>query len=293
MLDRGSTQDWFNSAEIWIETGIAVVAFILFVIQTVTVDHPFFHRDLAKDRNYVACTIFGLFVGMMLFSTTALLPSFMQSLMGYSALQSGYASMPRGVGSLVAFLSVPTLIVAIGARRVLAIGIAVSGFALWRMAHFNLLMTSALIMSSGLIQGFGTGLLFAPLNTLAYATLNPVHRTEATIVNTMARSLGSSMGISLIQAQVVRNASIAHARLSEHVVAGSPQLAGALPVPADPTSPLGATLLNGVVTRQASMMSYNTIFAWMAVATLLLVPLLLTMRAARGGPPRMQEAHGE
>ena len=293
MLDRGSTQDWFNSAEIWIETGIAFVAFILFVIQTVTVDHPFFHRDLAKNANFVACTFFGLFVGMMLFSTTALLPSFMQSLLGYSALQSGYASMPRGVGSLVAFLSVPTLMATLGARRVLGVGIVVSCYALWRMAHFNLLMTSALIMSTGLIQGFGTGLLFAPLSTLAYATLNPVHRTEATIVNTMARSLGSSMGISLIQAQVVRNASIAHARLSEHVIAGSSKLATALPVPADPTSPLGASLLNGIVTRQASMMSYNTIFAWMAVATLALIPLLLTMRGARVGPPPMQEAHGD
>jgi MFS transporter, DHA2 family, multidrug resistance protein len=293
MMDRGSTQDWFGSGEIWIEAGVAVVALILFIIQTVTVEHPFFHRDLAKDRNYVTCTFFGLFVGVMLFSTSALLPTFMQGLLGYSALQSGYASMPRGIGSLIAFLSVPMLVVRIGARRTLVIGILLSGYALWRMAHFNLEMTSSEIMSAGLIQGMGTGLLFAPLNTFAYATLNPVHRTEATIVNTMARSLGSSMGISLIQAAVVRNASIGHARLAEHVIPGSPLLAQALPVPADPTSPLGATLLNGLVTRQASMMSYNTVFAWMALATLLLLPLLLTMRAARAAPTRLVEAHGE
>jgi hypothetical protein len=91
----------------------------------------------------------------------------------------------------------------------------------------------------------------------------------------------------------VRDASIGHARLAEHVIAGSPLLQGAIPIPADPTSPLGATLLNGLVTRHASMMSYNTVFAWMAVGTLILLPLLLTMRAARAAPMAVQEAHGE
>ena len=290
MMDRGSSQDWFGSTEIWIEAGVAIVAFILFMLQTVTVEHPFFHRDLAKNRNFVACTLFGMFVGALLFSTTALLPSFMQTLLGYSALQSGYASMPRGLGSFVAFLAVPFLITSIGPRRVLAIGVVLSVLALWRMAHFNLLMTSAPIMTAGLVQGLGTGLLFAPLNSLAYATLNPVHRTEATIVNTMTRSLGSSMGISLLQASVVRNASIAHARLAEHITAGAPMLASALPARMDPASPLGMQLLNGTVTRQATMLSYNTVFAWMALATLMLVPLLLTMRAA---PPQMQDMHGD
>ena len=288
MMDRGSSQDWFGSPEIWIEAGVAIVGFILFLVQTVTVEHPFFHRDLAKDRNYVACTLFGMFVGALLFSTTALLPTFMQTLLGYSALQSGYASMPRGVGSLVAFLLVPTLIAWAGPRRVLGVGIALSVYALWRMAHFNLLMTSALIMSAGVVQGLGTGLLFAPLNSLAYATLNPIHRTEATIVNTMARSLGSSMGISMLQATVVRDAAIAHARLTEHIAAGSPMLATVLPARVDPASPLGAQLLNALVTRQATMLSYNTVFAWMAVAT-----LLLTMRAARAGPPRVREVSAD
>ena len=293
MMDRGSSQDWFGSREIWIEAGVAIVGFIIFMVQTVTVEHPFFHRDLAKDRNFVACTLFGAFVAVLLFSTSALLPTFMQTLLGYSALQSGYASMPRGVGSFVAFLAVPSLIVWLGPRRVLAVGIVLSVLALWRMAHFDLLMTSAPIMSAGLIQGLGTGLMFAPLNSLAYTTLNPIHRTEATIVNTMARSLGSSMGISMLQATVVRDAAIAHARLTEHITAGSSMLATALPARVDPTSPLGAQLLNGLVTRQATMLSYNTVFAWMALLTLLMIPLLLTMRAANAAAPKLQEMHGD
>jgi DHA2 family multidrug resistance protein len=115
----------------------------------------------------------GLFVGALLFSTSALLPTLMQNILGYWALQSGYASMPRGVGSLIAFLVVPFMIQHGGPRRVLLLGIGLSMLALWWMAHFSLDMTSTPIMTAGLVQGLGTGLLFAPLNTLSYVTLNP------------------------------------------------------------------------------------------------------------------------
>ncbi len=293
MTDRGPSQDWFSSKEIWIDAVIAMMAFWVFLIQTLTAKQPFFHRDLAKDRNFVACTIFGLFVGALLFSVTALLPTFMQNLLGYSALQSGYASMPRGVGSLCAFLSVPFLIARIGARQVLVIGLVTAVTALWQMAHFDLQMTSTPIMTSGLIQGFGVGLLFAPLNTLAYATLNPIHRTEGTIVNTMARSLGSSMGISLISATLTSNSAMAHSVLAGHFNCGDPVLGAALPGLMNPCAGGSLAALNGEVTRQAAMIAYDSIFAWMALGTLFLAPLLLLMRPPAPMGVKLQEMPAE
>jgi DHA2 family multidrug resistance protein len=293
MTDRGPDKDWFSSGEIWVEAIIAAIGLYVFVLQTITAKHPFFHRDLAKDRNYVACTVFGLCVGALLFSTTALLPSFMQNLLGYSALQSGYASMPRGAGSLMAFLAVPFLINTIGPRRVLVMGVALSVLALWTMAHFDLTMTASPIMTSGVIQGLGTGLLFAPLNTLAYATLNPVHRTEGTIVNTMARSLGSSLGISLIEANLTRSSAVAHARLAERIVGGDPVAVAGLPPIMNPATDSGLLALNGEVTRQAAMIGYDVIFAWMAIGTLLLLPLLMLMRRPAPAAVIAVEAHAD
>jgi DHA2 family multidrug resistance protein len=277
MTDRGPSQDWFGSTEIWTYAIIAMVGFYVFIVQTLTSEHPFFHRDLAKDRNFVACTGFGICVGALLFSTTALLPSFMQNLLGFSALQSGYASMPRGLGSLVAFLTVPYLIRLIGARRVLAIGVVVAITALWMMAHFDLQMTAAPIMTSGLIQGFGVGLLFAPLNSLSYVTLNPIHRTEGTIVATMVRSLGSSVGISMMSATLISNSALAHARLADRIDCGDPVLNATVTGAMNPCSGSLAAF-NGEVTRQAAMIGYDTIFAWMALFTVLLLPMLLLMR---------------
>jgi DHA2 family multidrug resistance protein len=279
MMDRGPSQDWFDSREIWIEAIVAAVGFYLFLIQTLTAKQPFFDRDLARDRNYLACAFFGLLVGALLFSTTALLPTFMQGLLGYSALQSGYASMPRGGGSLIAFLLVPFLVTWIGPRRVLLLGVALSAVALWQMAHFDLSMTAAPIMTSGVIQGLGVGLLFAPLNTLAYATLAPEHRTEGTIVSTMLRSLGSSMGISTIEAQLTRTSALAHARLAEHFTPGDPVVSAALPPALNPAAGGSLAALNGEVTRQAAMLGYDTIFAWMSLGALALLPLMLLMRA--------------
>jgi DHA2 family multidrug resistance protein len=283
MTDRGPDNDWFNSRETWIEAILALVGFWVFVVQTMTAEHPFFHRDLAKDRNYVSCQIFGLFVGALLFSTTALLPTFMQNLLGYSALQSGYASMPRGFGSLLAFLLVPYLIIHIGPRRVLMGGLVFAMFALWQMAHFDLSMTATPIMTSGAIQGFGVGLLFAPLNTLSYATLNPIHRTEGTIVATVSRSLGSALGISMMQATLTSDSAIAHSRIADRIIEGDPVVAAGLPAMMNPATPGGIEALNNEVTRQAAMLGYDTIFAWMAAGVVLLAPLLLLMRP----PPRV------
>jgi DHA2 family multidrug resistance protein len=278
MLDRGPGQDWFDSHEIWLYAGLCLAGLWMFVMQTLTAEHPFFHRDLAKDGNYVAGTIFGLFVGVILFSTSALLPSFMQNLLGYSALEAGWASMTRGLGSLIAFLSVPLLMSRFGARRILVVGVILSAYALWMMCKFDLSMTAEPIMIAGFIQGVGTGLLFAPLNMLSYATLSPRHRTEGTIVATMARSLGSSLGISVVQAAVIRDSALVHSRLADRMDPSSPMLHWVLPSSMNPSTPTGLAILNGEVTRQAAMVAYDVVFAWMALGVLFLLPLIMILR---------------
>jgi DHA2 family multidrug resistance protein len=290
MLDRGPTQDWFGSKEIWVEATLAAIGIWMFVIQTLTSPHPFFHRDLARDRNFVVTTIFGFFTGALLFSSSALLPSMMQNLLGYSVLQSGYASMPRGLGSLVAFLSVPMLLQRFGARWVLFAGLLISIAALWQMGHFDLSMTAMPIMVSGVMQGLGTGLLFAPLSTLAYVTLSPVHRTEGTTVSTMARSLGSSAGISVIQAGLVNQTVRSHAALAQDVQPSDPVFNAVNPAFMNPADPLGIQLLNGEIGRQASMIAYDAVFGAMIVMVVCMIPLLLLVRPPAASTPVHVEA---
>jgi DHA2 family multidrug resistance protein len=292
MLDRGPSQDWFDSKEIWIEAAFAAAGLWVFLIQTFTAKEPFFHRDLARDRNFVATTVFGFFVGALLFSSSALLPSMMQNLMGFTALESGLASMPRGVGSLLAFIAVPFLLQRFGARPVLVVGLILSAVALIQMSRFDLLMTAEPIMISGFIQGMGTGLMFAPLTALAYATLSPIHRTEGTIVSTMVRSLGSSAGISILQAGVIRESALAHNVLADRTIPSDPTFAAALPPLLDPNSAVGAEALNGEVTRQATMIGYDVNFALMIAMVIVMAPLLLMLRPPKAAPvEQVEPAH--
>jgi DHA2 family multidrug resistance protein len=281
MLDRGPGQDWFDSKEIWFEGAAAFIGAWVFIIQTLTARDPFFHRDLARDRNFVATTVFGFFVGALLFSSSALLPSMMQTLMGFSALQSGWASMPRGIGSLIAFTAVPLLLSRFGARPVLIGGLVLSTVALVQMSHFDLSMTAWPIQESGFIQGLGTGLMFAPLTALAYVTLAPVHRTEGTIVSTMVRSLGSSAGISILQAGVIRQTAAAHTVLADKTIPSDPAFAAALPPLLNPNSDFGVQALNGEVTRQAAMIGYDVMFALMIGMIVIMAPLLLLLRTPK------------
>jgi len=130
------------------------------------------------------------------------------------------------------------------------------------------------------IQGFGTGLLFSPLSTLAYASLDPVHRVEGTIVSTMMRSIGSSVGISVVQALVLRNAASAHSLLGGRIDPSDPLLINLLPRLMDMRTMTGLTVLNGEVTRQSAMLGYVNIFMWMALGTCILLPLVAILRPA-------------
>jgi DHA2 family multidrug resistance protein len=290
VIDRGPSQDWFSSTEIWTETVVGVVGLYLFVVQTLTAKHPFFHRALALDRNFVSCTVFGFFIGILLFSTMALLPPMMQNFMGYSALQSGVASMPRGLGSFVAMFFVGRLIGKVDTRLILFVGLAVSTIALWQMSQFDLSMSVQPIVVSGIIQGFGIGLIFVPLSTLAFATLPPQHRPEATGVYNLVRNLGSSVGISLMQAVWTTNTSVAHADMASHIQTGNPVVRSGLPPLYDPSTAFGVQALNAEITRQSAMVAYIDDFKLMMIVTLAVMPLLLLMRTPRAAPPDLVHA---
>ncbi|HZZ31344.1 MAG TPA: MDR family MFS transporter [Phenylobacterium sp.] len=287
VLDRGPSQDWYQSPEIWTETLLAVGSLWVFIIHTMTTHHPFFDKALMRDRNFVTASIFGFFVGILLFSTMALLPPMMQTLLGYPVLTSGLVSMPRGVGSLVAMFAVGRLIGKVDTRLILFTGLLISCAALWQMLHFDLSMTVWPFVTSGIIQGLGIGLLFVPLSTLAFATIPPHLRPEGSGVYTLVRNLGSSVGISIMNALVVSNTQTMHASLASKVVTSDAVVRATLPTTLNPATAAGITALNGEVTRQASMVAYIDDFRLMLIITIACMPMLLLMRKPRpvGGEP--------
>ncbi len=276
VLDRGPTVDWFSSREVWIEAICALIGLYVFVTQTLTAKHPFFDRRLALDRNFVTCNLFGFFIGLFLFSTMALLPPVMQGLMGYSVFGAGLVMMPRGLGSFAAMFVVGRLVGRVDTRLILGVGLGLCGLSLFQMTHFDLSMDATPFVITGVIQGVGIGLLFVPLSVTAFATLTPELRSEGTSVYTLVRNLGSSVGISLMQALFTRQSSVAHADMAAQVQPGNP--VGPLSGGSGPGGGSMLDTLNNEITRQAAMVGLIDVFKLMLVLTILVAPLLLIMR---------------
>ena len=285
MLDRGPTVDWFSSSEIWVEGFLAVLGLYVFLVQTLTARHPFFDRALALDRNFVACNIFGFFIGIFLFSTMALLPPVTQGTMGYSVFEAGVVMMPRGIGSFLAMFIVGRLVGRVDTRLILMAGLGLCSLALLQMSHFSLTMDSRPFVVSGVIQGLGIGLLFVPLSVTAFATLSPAMRSEGTAVYTLIRNMGSSVGISMMQALDTRQMAVAHADMAGKLSPGNPVQFGLLPPPgAAPGGNAGLAMLNAEITRQASMVALVDVFRLMLLLTICIAPLLLIMRKPKAAP---------
>jgi DHA2 family multidrug resistance protein len=277
MLDRGPTVDWFSSPEIWIEMLCGLAGLWVFITQTLTAKNPFFDRALALDRNFVTCNLFGFFIGLFLYSTMALLPPVMQGLMGYSVFGSGLVMMPRGLGSFAAMFIVGRLVGKVDTRLILLVGLSLCSFALFQMTHFDLSMNATPFVTSGIVQGLGIGLLFVPLSVTAFATLSPTLRSEGTSVYTLIRNLGSSVGISVMEALDTQQTSVAHADMAGQLQPGNPVQTNLLAG--------GLSSLNAEITRQAAMVGLIDVFKVMLVLTFLVAPLLLIMRAPKAAAP--------
>ncbi|HXE22000.1 MAG TPA: DHA2 family efflux MFS transporter permease subunit [Rhodoferax sp.] len=280
-LDRGQQLDWFDSWEIRLEAATAVAAFAFFVIHTWTVQGvSFFDRKLLKDRNFVTGLLFSFVVGMILYGTMALLPNLLQDLMNYPVFYTGEVTAPRGVGTMLAMLVVGRLVHRIDVRAIMAVGFALTAFALWQMTQLTPQMDANLFIVSGFIQGVGIGFTFVPLSAATFATLAPMLRHQGTPIYSLLRNIGSSVGISIVQTLLTRGADTAHAQLAATVAPGNTALAS-LPPMLNPGMSTGLAILNMEATRQGALIGYINDFSIMTVLTLAAIPLLLIMSGPR------------
>jgi MFS transporter, DHA2 family, multidrug resistance protein len=277
MLDRGETKDWFGSTEIIIEACVAGLGLYLFLVQMLTAERPFLEARLFKDRNLVVGLMFIFIVGIVLLATLALMPPFLQGLMGYPVLTTGLVLAPRGIGTMIAMIVVGRIVGRIDARILIAAGLTLTALSLWEMADFTTDVSQWTIIRTGVVQGLGLGLIFVPLSAVTFATLAPELRTEATGLFSLLRNLGSSIGVSIVTALLTQYTQINHAEIGGHINPFNPMMAQ-LPPLLDPSTPQGIAALNELVTQQAATIAYLNDFRLMMYVVLAALPLLFLLR---------------
>jgi DHA2 family multidrug resistance protein len=263
----------------------------MFVVHMVTSKHPLFDRSMFKDRNFATGLMFMAVTGVLLLAGLALLPPLLQNMYGYSVLQSGFLTAPRGVGTLISMLMAGRLTGKIDSRLLVGIGVMLMGVSLYMMTGFAIDQPSRPVIVSGVVQGLGLGLIFVPLQSLAFETLAPRMRTTAAALLNLSRNIGGSVGISVVSTQLVRMTQVAHADLAHNITEQT--------IPTmDPTvlqtvfpvaGPAALAYINMEVTRQALFIAYLDDFKLMMIVTFAVLPLLLLMRRGNrvgtGGPP--------
>ena len=286
MLDRGEQLDWFESWEIWIECGLAISGLWMFGVHMLTARNPIFDPQMFKDRNFATGLLFMVVTGVMLLAGLALLPPLLQSLLGYSVLQSGFLTAPRGIGTLVSMIVVGRLVGKIDSRLLILFGMVLMSWSLWQMSGFSLDMDQRPIIVSGIIQGFALGFIFVPLNTLAFGTLNPKFRTTAASLFNLARNIGGSVGISVVTVMLARNVQISHSDLAAHITQYSiPPISPAITQGAPPITDTVLMMADAEINRQALMIAYIDDFWLMMIVSLVAIPLLLLLKKGRKPQP--------
>jgi len=238
--------------------------------------------ELFKDRNFVSGCLFMVLIGLTLFGTMALVTPFLQNVMNYPILSAGMLLASRGIGTLVAMMTVGRLMRIIEARYLVLAGLLITAFTLSEMTGFTDNTSSRTIAIFSVMQGVGLGLVFVPLSTVAFATLPGHLRTDGAAILTLVRNIGSSIGISMVIAELTNTTVKMHAHLTEYVTPFSnplkmPDVASILNTATDQ----GRALIDAMITQQAAIIAYGNDFKLLMVLTLIAIPLVFLIRTSK------------
>jgi MFS transporter, DHA2 family, multidrug resistance protein len=291
VLDKGQEDDWFASHLMTALAIVAAIAITIFIVHEIRARDPVVHLRVFKDRTYSAGVFLMTVLGFVLYGSMLLVPIFLQTLLGYPAVQAGIAMAPRGLGSFLMMPVVGTVLGKFDPRKVLAVGLVGASWTLYALSRLSLQAGYWDIFWPQFIQGASLALLFVPLTT---ATMDPIPKEEmgnATSMFNLMRNLGGSIGIASATTFLFRRQQFHTLLLGANVNPYQPQvqvLSRQLQssMVAHGADPAGAMRMSygaiwGIVQRQASMLAFVDTFLALAVVFLLVLPFLFIMHRPR------------
>ena len=279
VLDRGQQEDWLSSTSIRAALVALVCGLAMFIAHSLASRREtLFDLALFADRNFAAATIVGGAMGLSLYGGMLLQPVLFENLLQYPTLDTGLAMMPRGIGSLVSMLIVGRLVGRVGAKPLIWFGIAAGVVGAWMMTRMNLDAGWGVMVVPLLLQGIGVGFVFVPLSAIAFATLPQRLATEAAGVYSLVRSIGASIGISIISVSLARSAQVNWEILRGFIDPYRFQVQQFLHPLGVPAAGAGLAVLAREVEEQAAMLGLLHAF-WIIVASFfVIIPLVMLLK---------------
>jgi DHA2 family multidrug resistance protein len=281
-LDRGEQLGWLESNEIIAEFIVSAVGFYYFFAHSLTTSKPFVQFSVFKDRNFVTGCVFMAVMGLVLYSTMALSSPYLQNVIGYPIITAGVLLATRGCGTFVAMMLVGRLMRYIEARTLIIAGLSLTALSLFYVTGWTDQTGVPEIVSLSIMQGFGFGLVFVPLSTVSFLTLPNHLRTDGTSMLTLMRNVASSVGISIVIAQLTEGGRRNYAILSEHInpfnqAMQMPDITGMINIGTD----AGRAMADAMVAVQAQILAFSQDYQLVMIFILCTIPLAIMIGSSK------------
>jgi DHA2 family multidrug resistance protein len=290
VLDKGQEADWFGAMWIRFTAAVSIAAFIAFIAREVRCREPIVQLRILLNRNFATGTLITGLYGFVLYSSTALLPLFLQTLLGYSALDSGLSVSPRGIGSMLSMLMAGALANRIDPRHLLAFGFIVLGISTFMLGHVNLEISMLTVAVPNFFNGFAGGFIFVPLTTMAMSRLRKQEIGNAAGIYNLVRNIGGSIGIATTTTLLARRSQVHQNFLAAGVSASDTSSSIVRGLQASLYNSgtsfndahqraLGA--IYGLLQQQASLLAYVDNFRILGYLSLACIPFVFLFRVSQ------------
>jgi len=280
ILDRGNQDGWFESLNIQFVALISVTGFLGFIWHGLTKhEHVIFNPAIFRDRNFTTASVLLAVFGLGLFGTLMLQPLLLENLLGYPAIDTGLMLAPRGMASMFSMMLVGRLISRSDPRVLIITGMAIFSLGSWFTTQYNLHVSTFWIVMPAVIQGVGLGLVFVPLSTVAFSTLPEHLAAEAAGIYSVMRTIGSSIGISVVATLMTNHTQIAWHNLDSNLTPLNPAVNAylhGLHMTIDSVE--APAILARTLAQQASMIGMLDAFTFVTWSFALMLPLVFVMR---------------
>lgn len=278
VLERGERDDWFASPTIQLLTALAVVSIAAFIYKSLRDRHPIVDLKVFKHRSFSIGSILGIIMGFGLFGTALILPLFFQSILNFTAFDTGMALLPGALSTAVSMLIVGRIFNRIDGRWSIVFGMLIFAWSTWLLGGLSVQAGYWDVFWPRLIQGFGLGFLFVPLTTISLSDV-PIHELAgATGVYTLLRQLGGSFGIAILTTMLTHETAVAWNVLASGVTSTHGY-------------PIGT--LTQLVAQQSAMIAYDYLFRVCAIVFVLTTPLVFLIQPKKGRAPAPAAAAAE
>ena len=290
VLDKGNDADWFGSAWVcWMTFFAIVFAISFFVIQAKKKD-SLVNLSVFKDRNFFFGTIVQVVMMGVLLASLAILPQFLQGLMGYDAYLSGLAMMPRGVGAMTTIILIGTIGSKINEKILVILGLILLSASGFMLCNLNLHIATVNIAIPNFIMGIGMAMCMIPIITLSTATLAQAQMTNASGVQNLLKNLGGAIGTSIVTTLISRKSQVYQSFLVDNMTMLNDNFAQRFHayqaqfqagVDSITAAHMANTLLYKQMLQQATMGAFKDTFEFCAIACVVIIPTIFLIKGIK------------